>query len=169
MITGYTDYAVHEEYFPNWETYTPLLSIPGPDVSTKSCTYHGVQTILDPHPLFARYCEEVMEFWNDKLQDKKLLVPITGWYIKYKVAGWQALHCHGSSGFPVVSTILCLSSPPDPSFVARIKKGNRFVEQHFYDTPGKIRLFNSHDVYHGALPTTSERNIVVADFKFKYL
>jgi hypothetical protein len=178
-ISQFDDYRVLEVMFPNYEKYLPILELGGEDSSPQTYTYFGKQVMFKHNdnlrnPLLKEYLREIQEVSNQAYKDNNIPMRLTqyegGWYVKYEKGGYQGMHVHGTNGNGVVSTILCFDEFTYPVFVAKVKTpSGRLKQKEFYDKPGVLRIFNSHDVLHGALPTESPRRIIVADYKYELL
>lgn len=168
--SDFSDVEIIEEYFPNWKTYLPLFEVKDKDSSSGTYTRGGIQVFLDHHPtpLYKEYTLEMMEFcqqvFKDRGVNKKLVKIHKGWTITYGVGGYQEPHTHALDGGKIISTNLLFDEILTPVFFC----GGYKKERTFQDSPGVVRIFNSHDVYHGALPTPSIRRLIVQDYSFDY-
>ena len=175
----FDDYRVLEVDFPSYEKYLPLFDLEGTDASPQTHTYLGRQVMFKDgnnlqSPLLQEYIKQVKETVNHHYLQNNINIRVTeyqgGWYIKYERGGYQSMHVHGYDGHGLISTTLSFDGFTYPVFVAKVKtKSGRLKQKEFYDKPGKLRIFNSHDVFHGALPVYSPRRIIVADYRYELL
>jgi len=188
MVTGlkpvlnakFDDYRILEVDFPSYEKYLPLFDLEGTDASPLTHTFFGKQVMFRDNnnlqsPLLQEYINQVRGIINYHYTKDNIPIQATeysgGWYIKYEKGGYQNMHTHcRDTGYGALSTTLCFDEFPYPVFVAKVKtKSGRLKQKEFYDKPGKLRIFNSHDVFHGALPVYSPRRIIVVDYRYDLL
>lgn len=158
---------IFEVKFDNYLRYKPLLRIDGSNVSGTKTTYNGSQIRISDkeHPLYFEFRDEIRTVVDDVLAKNnsglRVVQNLSSWMVKYKKNGHQIPHKHGgSSGYDILSAVLCFNNTPEPIFFAECNG----VEYESRDYPGLLRIFNSSQISHYTGLTLKPRAVIVQDF-----
>ena len=158
---------IFEVKFDNYIRYKPLLKIDGANVSGTKTTYNGSQIRISDkeHPLYFEFRDEIRAIVDDVLAKNnsglRVVQNLSSWMVKYKKNGHQIPHKHGgSSGYDILSAVLCFNNTSEPIFFAECNG----VDYQSSDYPGLLRIFNSSQISHYTGLTLKPRAVIVQDF-----